>query len=592
MGDDRIRFKSAMFAITFAIISYPFAAQGTGLGNIDSDFEEGRITLAQKLELKAIMLTDPASLPDRYRIETPLKDGTLLALDITHNLTAVDSDFRIRFPALLNRVSKQTFFDSHAGYFRIHFDTAGGHAVYEPDIDVDPADGVPDYVNRTAEYFDLAWDIICDTLGYDTPPYDGERGGGQNLYDVYMHHYAGAYGVTFYEFRSSQRPGRDYDYTSYIYVDPTYNNFGYDDRTIPMKVTSAHEFFHAVQFAYNVFAGGWYMENCATWIEDMIWDDINDNYAFLSYFLNFVHRPITTADGAFEYGAFLWPMFLYENWGHDFIKTSWEFCVNADAINALENTCGQYGTTIEEQYIGYSLWNFLTDFRDDGGHYEEAAEYNAARIMRSHSSYPVDNESSFLDPTAFGCNNIIFSNSGEEGDLHIVFNGRNSDIWYARVILAAADNDHSYDIIILDDANDGEYIVENFGQYVWVGLIADLLEGSNGDYLYSAYLTQTDIDYEIAVVPGEFIIRGNYPNPFNGGTAISLFSSAEIIVNLAVYNILGEEILHRDYSLGPGENRIELNFERMGNTSLASGVYLYRVTSDISEQTSNMLYLK
>ncbi|MEE9555269.1 MAG: T9SS type A sorting domain-containing protein [candidate division Zixibacteria bacterium] len=587
-----MKFRSTAFAVTIAVLCYPLGVQGTGLGNIDSDFEDGEITLAEKITLKAIMLTDPMSLPGRYRIEEPLKDGTLLALDIFRNRQAADEEFKIQFPTLLSRVEKQTYFDSPGGYFRIHFDTTGGHAVYEPDIDIYPPDGIPDYVNRTAEYLDLAWNTICDTLIYDTPPYDGDRGGGQDLYDVYMHHYAGAYGVTFSEFPSSQRPDRNYDYTSYIYVDPTYSGFGYEDRTLPMKVTSAHEFFHAVQFAYSIAAGGWYMENCATWIEDIIWDNINDNYAFLSYFLNFVHRPINTVNGAFEYGAFIWPMFLYENWGHDFIRTSWEYCIGSTALNALESTCGQYGTLLEEQYSSYSLWNFLADSRDDGDHYEEGAEYNPARIMRTHSSYPVENESSFLDPTAFGCNNIIFSNPGEEGDLRIVFDGRDSDIWHAQIIMAMADNDHTYDAITLNDANDGEYTVEDFGEYVWVGLVTDLIDGSGGDYLYSAYLVQTDIDERIVDVPDDFILDGNYPNPFNGRTVISLFSPDEEVVNLSVYNILGEKVVDRVHFLRPGNNRIELNFEQSDNAPLASGVYFYRIESNGYNQHSNMLYLK
>ena len=41
----------------------------------------------------------------------------------------------------------------------------------------------------------------------------------------------------------------------------------------PMRVTAAHEFFHAIQFAYDVDEDLWFMEGTATWVEDEVYDD-------------------------------------------------------------------------------------------------------------------------------------------------------------------------------------------------------------------------------------------------------------------------------------------------------------------------------
>jgi hypothetical protein len=38
----------------------------------------------------------------------------------------------------------------------------------------------------------------------------------------------------------------------------------------PLKVTAAHEFFHAVQFAYDIGEDGWLMESTATWMEEHV----------------------------------------------------------------------------------------------------------------------------------------------------------------------------------------------------------------------------------------------------------------------------------------------------------------------------------
>ena len=48
-----------------------------------------------------------------------------------------------------------------------------------------------------------------------------------------------------------------------------------------MQVTAAHEYFHAVQFAYDFFEDGWFMEATATWAEDELYDSVNDNVNYL-----------------------------------------------------------------------------------------------------------------------------------------------------------------------------------------------------------------------------------------------------------------------------------------------------------------------
>jgi hypothetical protein len=582
--------NSLLKAVLFVIItaSILFARPG----DIDTDYLNGKLTLTEKLTYKALMLTDPESLPPQYRIEGPLKDGTLLVMDIFNNWDRADQEFKNQFPVLLSRVPKQAFFDTPSGFFRIHYDTTGGHAVYEPTVDIDPPDGVPDYVNRTGEYFDRAWFYHCDTLGYDTPPFDGDQGGGTDLYDVYMHHYAGAYGVTFMEFPSYQRPGRNYDYTSYIYVDPTYAGFGYNDRKLPMMVTSAHEFFHAVQFAYNTGAGGWYMENCATWMEDIMWDDVNDNYAYLYYFMYYPHYPITTANGAFEYGAFIWPMFLYENLGHEFIRNSWVYTINMPALQALDQVCIDYGTILEEQYAIFSLWNYLTNYRDDGNHYEEGSSYNLVRTMRSHNSYPVENMSSSSRPDALACNYISFVNSGQTGNLRIVFDGEDSQYWYLQIIKAFSNNNHVYDVVTLNPQNYGEYIVEDFQQYQWVAIVTDLIQGSNGDYLYSAYLLPTGVDENADGLPDNLTLLGNYPNPFNSRTVISLLSQYNASANVSVYDIGGRKILEKSTWLKTGANSIPLEFNPDNSRMISSGVFYYTVQIADKKITGKMLYLK
>ncbi|MCA1981404.1 MXAN_6640 family putative metalloprotease [Nocardioides nematodiphilus] len=50
-----------------------------------------------------------------------------------------------------------------------------------------------------------------------------------------------------------------------------------------LQVTAAHEFFHAVQFAYDASEDPWFMESTAVWVEDQVFDSINDNTQYLPY---------------------------------------------------------------------------------------------------------------------------------------------------------------------------------------------------------------------------------------------------------------------------------------------------------------------
>ena len=48
-----------------------------------------------------------------------------------------------------------------------------------------------------------------------------------------------------------------------------------------LQVTLAHEFFHAVQGAYDFFEDAWYAEGTAAWMEDEVFDAVDDNLQYL-----------------------------------------------------------------------------------------------------------------------------------------------------------------------------------------------------------------------------------------------------------------------------------------------------------------------
>ena len=68
---------------------------------------------------------------------------------------------------------------------------------------------------------------------------------------------------------------------------------------LSLKATAAHEFFHAVQFAYDYAEDGWFMEATATWMEERVFDDVNDNRQYLpAGQLGVPGRPLDTFQNA------------------------------------------------------------------------------------------------------------------------------------------------------------------------------------------------------------------------------------------------------------------------------------------------------
>lgn len=106
--------------------------------------------------------------------------------------------------------------------------------------------------------------------------------------------------------------------------------------------------------------------------------------------------------------------------------------------------------------------------------------------------------------------------------------------------------------------------------------------------------TSTDIDDAVAEqLPSGFVLRGNYPNPFNPSTTIHFDLPAAANVQVEVYDMLGRPAKTVTAGrLAAGTNRSV----RIDASSLASGVYLYRVTATSATEemtaTGRMMLVK
>lgn len=92
---------------------------------------------------------------------------------------------------------------------------------------------------------------------------------------------------------------------------------------------------------------------------------------------------------------------------------------------------------------------------------------------------------------------------------------------------------------------------------------------------------------EIAAIQPEFRLLGNYPNPFNPQTNIHFTIPTADFVTVAVYNLLGQEVLRREQFYESGYHFMNID---MGHFS--SGIYLYQIRQAENMKSGKLLLIK
>lgn len=242
------------------------------------------------------------------------------------------------------------------------------------------ADGVtPDWVRRNLEVTEFALTRMAE-LGYPTVPSDAGRGDSAQ-FDVYLADIsrAGLYGYCAPEAPVPGAPGHA---SSYCVFDNDFGGFPMPaDESL--RVTAAHELFHAVQFGMDVREDRWFLESSATWMEEQVADDVDDNRQYLS--AGQLGRRTVSLDHAAAdlgiYGNWIFFQFLAQRYGVDAIRQIWS---RADAapglrddysIEAVRHFVESRGHTFSSVYAAFVRAN-LSPHRG----YDEGSAYRAARL--------------------------------------------------------------------------------------------------------------------------------------------------------------------------------------------------------------------
>ncbi|HUF57944.1 MAG TPA: MXAN_6640 family putative metalloprotease [Actinomycetota bacterium] len=375
----------------------------------------GRISAGRYALERVLSLFDLREVRSRYGFvaRPDPRSATLLMRDLVVRLDQLSPAERTKARRILARPTDGMHDPGGDGYATaeappfcatntcVHYVTT---TVDAPPLEDEDTSLVPDYVEATSGVLEDVWDAEVVGLGYRAPKSDvtSDNNGGNGLLDVYLADIGADGGL--YGYCTTDDPNLDpsypyWDMSAYCVLDNDYDisQYGYPDPMDPLQVTAAHEFFHAIQFAYDIGEDAWLMEGTATWVEEHVYDDINDNRQFLADSpLSKPTRPLDKNTGFQVYGGWIFWQFLTEYLGGTspdprIVRATWRRADGSPAGQDMYSTQA-VASAVGARRIGGTRWRFRWAFADfavwnarPSAFYDEGAAYAAATVARSVS---------------------------------------------------------------------------------------------------------------------------------------------------------------------------------------------------------------
>lgn len=243
-----------------------------------------------------------ASVPEAVKCGMPLRKGLRNDWDKLESSTQQTLAKYLVKPVL---TGEQTY-NSTGGHFRIHYATTGADT---------PQPVAPytlaGWIQAVATTFEDVYTKEITQMGYTAPS--------ANPYDIYLQQLVSVFGLTDPDTLAGQSA------SSYITIDNDFADVNYlQYRGLSgLQITAAHEFHHAVQFFYNYYFETWYAEATASWMEDEVYDSVNQIY---EYSRNYLQNPSISLDKPADggYGRWIFNRLLAENHNPAAIRAVWE----------------------------------------------------------------------------------------------------------------------------------------------------------------------------------------------------------------------------------------------------------------------------
>jgi len=270
---------------------------------------------------------------------------------------------------------------SPSGIFKLHYDVAGLHAVPSEDKD---QNGIPDYIDSAAYYFDYIYQIQVVELSYQSPYPDYGLGGSYH-YDIYFLDIGnGLKDETFYgwaDFESEILPRKKHiRQRSFIILDNDYSpndmtDIG-DNKRVPtfkttgimaLKVTAAHEFHHAIQGMYGLPSpeSPSIFEMTSVYFENRVFPESDDYLQYVKSLYRDFNKYLFTdpsPEAGYRYGIYY--HFLSEKFGDETIRRHWELIEEGlYEYQSLDSALKEKSSSIAATWTEFLAWIYQTGSR-------------------------------------------------------------------------------------------------------------------------------------------------------------------------------------------------------------------------------------
>ncbi|PLX19447.1 MAG: hypothetical protein C0601_01805 [Candidatus Muiribacterium halophilum] len=380
--------------------------------------EHPYVTLFRSLYDKSV---NTASLPNQYKKKIQKGWATDFMIDVSKNwdklstatqkeLMAIPRNAFLKGTPSTEEVSVAdteelpVTYSFRTKHFIIKYQKEGKNAVLNADKDED-LDEVPAYVEKVATYIEKAYKYEVEELGFKPAAMIPSM----EVLITDMRDYGICIPI--------EDPNKE---KCYMQIDNDYIGDNYQVKELQgAAVTCAHEFFHSIQARYGLFTNRfiqsrrWMAEGTAVWMEDAVFDDVNDYLTYVNgsknQYFDEPQSPIFDLYPSESYTSILWFKFITESKkynkynGMHVLKALWED-VGKNEYSSIEAHLSVFGEDFNDAFRDFSIARYRT------GIFEEHDLYTKELNFVSDSDkYPVSVEPYSIQlPQVFGANYIRF----------------------------------------------------------------------------------------------------------------------------------------------------------------------------------------
>jgi len=525
----RTKITIVLFFVFLSICNVPSKAQL--FNQLEQAYNTGQITVDEMMLNKIYRSFDPSKVNTTYisDLTSVIKCGTAIVMEydniknnlnpnsvaIIENYLAIDGDL--------------IAYISPGGHFKLSYTTSGADAVpIEDDVNVGVY-GVPDYIERIANYLDQSWLVEIENCLFAAPN-DVDVDG---YYNIYFQLMPSDFGYTRGNFTEGTKIILNSNFPStFATQDPDGNQIGL------AKVTCAHELKHASQWMYGEFPRqmGW-AELDATWAEELVYDYVNQSmlyYTLENGRYTLFSIPILALTGNYE--NYYWEDYLHQKFDNNSYTSApllLDF-MERRAAQPDESVLDSYdyvlqnnfGSSLSEAFTEFIVWNFYTGSRAvQGFGYDEAGivGFPEVQLRNTHSSYPANGSGSGLGHLS--SNHILLYPGGQDG-LKVNFTG-SYNVNMEAVVTWSNGSSVTWEKIDLGIFNGGELFTDTKS----FGALLPIVTARTGSGLSYAYSIDPAAVYNISFTNqigsstnagGNFVIDGDTYNVVASGQGRNL----------------------------------------------------------------------